>query len=112
VLRRNPESRWRRTPADLQVNADRQSALLSRAAPLVRPGGRLLYSVCTLTREETTAVAERFLAGHDDFQREDLREELPLSWRELFDEQGALRTLPHRHGGMDAFFAVAFRRLG
>jgi 16S rRNA (cytosine967-C5)-methyltransferase len=110
VLRRNPESRWRRTPADLQTNADRQSVLLSRAAPLVRPGGRLLYSVCTLSREETTEVAERFLAGHDDFQREDLREEVPPSWRELFDEQGALRTLPHRHGGMDAFFAVAFRR--
>lgn len=111
VLRRNPESRWRRTAEDLQANGDRQSILLSRAAPLVRPGGRLLYSVCTLASEETTAVAERFLAGHAGFQREDLREQAPSSWLELFDDQGALRTLPHRHGGMDAFFAVTFRRL-
>jgi 16S rRNA (cytosine967-C5)-methyltransferase len=110
VLRRNPESRWRRTPEDLQVNSERQSILLDRVAPLVRPGGRLLYSVCTLTREETTLVAERFLSNHAEFQREDLRELMPSSWRELFDEQGALRTLPHRHHGMDAFYAVSFRR--
>jgi 16S rRNA (cytosine967-C5)-methyltransferase len=94
----------------LQVNSERQSLLLDRVAPLVRPGGRLLYSVCTLTREETTLVTERFLSNHAEFQREDLRELMPSSWRELFDEQGALRTLPHRHHGMDAFYAVSFRR--
>jgi 16S rRNA (cytosine967-C5)-methyltransferase len=110
VLRRNPESRWRRTAEDLRANGERQSTLLNRAASLVRPGGRLLYSVCTLSSEETTAVAERFLAGHVGFEREDLRVQAPSSWRELFDEQGALRTLPHRHGGMDAFYAVSFRR--
>ncbi|MEZ4600871.1 MAG: 16S rRNA (cytosine(967)-C(5))-methyltransferase RsmB [Syntrophotaleaceae bacterium] len=110
VLRRNPESRWRRTPDDLRTNSERQSMLLDRVAPLVRLGGRLFYSVCTLAQEETTVVAERFLSGHGEFSREDLREQAPQSWQELFDEQGALRTFPHRHHGMDAFYAVSFRR--
>ncbi len=110
TLRRNPESRWRRQPADLSTNAERQLAILDRAAPLLRIGGRLLYSLCTFTREETDGVVQGFLAAHPEFQRIDLRSQVPSAWLELFDEQGTLRTWPHRHGGMDAFFAVAFRR--
>jgi 16S rRNA (cytosine967-C5)-methyltransferase len=57
-------------------------------------------------------VVDAFLAGHPDFDREDLRLSAPAGWQELFDDRGALRTFPHRHGGMDAFFAVRFRRRG
>jgi 16S rRNA (cytosine967-C5)-methyltransferase len=110
TLRRNPESRWRRQAADLKVNAERQLAILNRAAPLLRIGGRLVYSLCTFTQEETDGVVQHFLAAHPDFERIDLRLQVPDAWRELFDEQGALHTWPHRHGGMDAFFAVGFRR--
>lgn len=110
VLRRNPEIRWRRQPQDLPQLAALQRAILANVAPLVRPGGVLLYSVCTFTPEETEAVAESFLAAHPDFAREDLRAAAPPHWGELFDEKGTLRTFPHRHGGMDAFYAVRFRR--
>jgi 16S rRNA (cytosine967-C5)-methyltransferase len=110
TLRRNPESRWRRQPADLATNAERQLAILEQVAPLLRSGGRLLYSLCTFTKEETDGVVQRFLAGHPEFQRIDLRSQVTDAWQGLFDEQGALRTWPHRHGGMDAFFAVAFQR--
>lgn len=110
VMRRNPEIRWRRTREDMKINGDRQSMLLNRVAPLVKPGGRLLYSVCTMNSEETTAVRDRFLSAHCDFYQEDLREQVPPVWRELFDEQGALRTFPHHAHGMDAFFAVSFCR--
>jgi 16S rRNA (cytosine967-C5)-methyltransferase len=110
VLRRNPEIRWRRSEPEIAVFAELQRTLLSRAAPLVRPGGRLLYSLCTLTPEETDGVAAAFLAAHPDFTREDLRPEVPEHWQEMMDENGALRTLPHRHGGMDAFFAVRFKK--
>lgn len=112
TLRRNPESRWRRQPADLAINAERQLAILDRAAPLLRVGGRLVYSLCTFTQEETEGVVQSFLAAHPEFQRIDLRSQLPSPWSELIDEQGALRTWPHRHSGMDAFFAVAFKRRG
>ncbi|WP_305046436.1 16S rRNA (cytosine(967)-C(5))-methyltransferase RsmB [Geoalkalibacter sp.] len=110
VLRRNPEIRWRRAPRDLQELAALQGAILAAVAPLLRPGGVLLYSVCTFTNEETKEVIAAFLDAHGDFVREDLRPFAPPHWAELFDEQGALRTLPHRHDGMDAFWAVRMRK--
>jgi len=56
VLRRRPDARWRVQPQDVTQLAALQRALLTRAASAVRPGGRLVYSVCTLTRLETLAV--------------------------------------------------------
>ena len=56
VLRRRPDARWRVEPRDAAVLADLQRALLASAAAVVRPGGRLVYSVCTLSRIETLAV--------------------------------------------------------
>lgn len=106
VLRRNPESRWTRRPADIRTLAELQSKILDQVAPLLRPGGHLLYSVCTFTTAETDAVVADFLAKHPDFSREDLRQELADSMQELITDQGCLRSLPHRHDGMDAFFAV------
>jgi 16S rRNA (cytosine967-C5)-methyltransferase len=111
VLRRNPELRWRRREADIRELAARQLAILDNVAPLLRPGGRLLYSLCTLTPEETGGVVGRFLDTHPDFAAEDLRQCMPPGWEKLFDKSGSLRTLPHRHGGMDAFFAAAFKKL-
>ena len=109
VLRRNPEIRWRRTAADIAHMAEQQQAILANTAALVKPGGRLLYSVCTLTEEETDGVVQAFLAAHSDFVAEDLRESVPLAWRELFGEDGRLRTWLRSDAGMDAFFAVALR---
>jgi 16S rRNA (cytosine967-C5)-methyltransferase len=66
VLRRRPEARWRITEDAVPQLAGLQRELLAAAADLVRPGGRLVYSVCTLTRAETTSVdewAERALPG-------------------------------------------------
>jgi 16S rRNA (cytosine967-C5)-methyltransferase len=56
VLRRRPEARWRVSPGDVRDLAARQRELLASAATLVRPGGRLCYSVCTVTPEETVDV--------------------------------------------------------
>jgi len=110
VLRRNPEIRWRRTAADIAQMAEQQRAILANTATLVKPGGRLLYSVCTLTEEETDGVVQAFLATHPDFVADDLRESVPPAWRELFGEDGRLRTWRRADTGMDAFFAAALRR--
>ncbi len=56
VLRRRPDARWRMEPADVEELADLQRRLLTSAAHLVRPGGVLAYSVCTLTVDETIGV--------------------------------------------------------
>ena len=90
--------------------AELQRQLLENVAGLVRPGGLLLYSLCTLTPEETEGVVASFQVAHPEFVREDFRRTAPEGWRDLFDGTGALRTLPQRHGGMDAFFAVALRK--
>ena len=110
VLRRNPESRWNKSAVNLRELAALQQQLLGNVAPLVRSGGRLLYSVCTFSWAETDQQVTTFLADHPEFQLEDLREQTPREWAELFTEKGTLRSYPHRHAGMDAFFAARFRR--
>jgi 16S rRNA (cytosine967-C5)-methyltransferase len=106
VLRRNPESRWNRQAEDIRELAGVQQAILGQVAPLLRPGGHLLYSVCTFTAAETDDVVKAFLAAHPGFVLEDFRTLLPAEWLDLTTDSGCVRTLPHRHDGMDAFFAV------
>ncbi len=110
VLRRNPESRWNKSAVNIRELAALQPVLLANVAPLVRPGGKLLYSVCTFTAQETDEVVSRFLAENPQFALEDLRSHVPPGWTELLTESGCLRTFPHRHAGMDAFFAARFVR--
>ena len=109
VLRRNPEARWRLQPADVTVLAERQAMILHQAAALVKPGGRLVYAVCTVTPEETDRQVAAFLARHGDFSLQPLDELVPDSWRELLDAQGCLRSWPHRFG-LDGFFAARLVR--
>ena len=66
VLRRRPDARWRVLPDDVDRLAALQRRLLDGAADLVRPGGTLVYSVCTLTREETLGVDEWLASAHPE----------------------------------------------
>jgi 16S rRNA (cytosine967-C5)-methyltransferase len=65
---RNPHARWTTSIEDVRELAAVQSALLGHAAASVKTGGRLVYSVCTLTRSETAAVADGFEASHPEFE--------------------------------------------
>jgi len=110
TLRRNPEARWRLTPAEVATFPSRQLSLLVDYAPLVAVGGRLIYATCTLLAEENQRVVERFLAERSEF------EVFPL--KEIFGKERALSvgdgvTLdlrPDRHG-TDGFFAAILRRV-
>jgi len=64
---RRPDARWQTDPAGIPNRARMQEAILNNAARHVRPGGRLVYAVCTLTRQETMDVAERFSLTHPSF---------------------------------------------
>lgn len=106
TLRRNPEIRWRITPADIEDLARRQQELLFNAARAVKPGGRLIYSTCSVEREENEAVVKMFLENHvASFARARLAED------SLTDEQSEVRTWPHRDG-TDGFFISALARKG
>jgi 16S rRNA (cytosine967-C5)-methyltransferase len=110
VLRRNPEARWRLQPADIVVLAERQAMILNQAAQLVKPGGRLVYAVCTATAEETDRQVAAFLVRHPDFYLEPLANLVPDHWLVLLDAHGCLRTWPHCHG-LDGFFAARLARI-
>ncbi|PLX88905.1 MAG: 16S rRNA (cytosine(967)-C(5))-methyltransferase RsmB [Desulfuromonas sp.] len=110
VLRRNPETRWNRTTKDTKALAALQTQILDNIAPLVSPGGILLYSVCTFTTRETVDIVTRFLDEHKDFSLEPLATSVPPTWHELIGDDGMLHTYPHRHDDMDAFFAARLRR--
>jgi 16S rRNA (cytosine967-C5)-methyltransferase len=108
TLRRHPELRWRLGPEDVPRLAALQRAILHQVAPLVRPGGILVYAVCTLTREETDGVVADFLSTHPWFDVEPGQQVVPERARALFDSSGCLRTLPSSHG-VDGFFAARLR---
>lgn len=65
---RNPHARWTTTREDVKELAEIQKQLLSNVAPSIKPGGKLVYAVCTLTKSETTEVAEHFEQHHADFK--------------------------------------------
>ena len=65
---RNPHARWTTTAEDVAELSDVQANLLSRAALAVKPGGKLIYSVCTMTRAETEEVARAFTSTFPDFE--------------------------------------------
>ena len=66
VLRRRPDARWRVHPDDVVRLADLQRHLLDSALELVRPGGVVVYSVCTMTAAETTEIDQWLAAAHPD----------------------------------------------
>jgi 16S rRNA (cytosine967-C5)-methyltransferase len=65
---RNPQARWTTAPEDVTELAATQLALLTHVAGSLKPDGRLVYSVCTLTRRETTGVADAFTAAHPELE--------------------------------------------
>lgn len=101
--RRNPEARWRLTPAALERYTETQDRLLAIAAQLVRPGGRIVYVTCSLLDAEGPERVETFLVNHAGWRAEPLT--LPLG-----EECGrGIRLTPHRHG-TDGFFIARLSR--
>jgi 16S rRNA (cytosine967-C5)-methyltransferase len=110
VISRNPDTKWRKEKKDMERMAQLQRAILEGAAPLLLPGGRMLYVTCTLSREENEGVVSSFLENHRDLALEDLREEAPEWALNLIDDRGFFRSFPHIHG-MDGFFAASFTKI-
>jgi 16S rRNA (cytosine967-C5)-methyltransferase len=107
TLRRNPEIRWRLKALDITELAAKQNLILAHASEVVRPGGTLVYSTCSLEREENEAVVVDFMKEHAEFDQLSLPEtNQPV---DLATTMGALRTWPHRHD-VDGFYVCAFRR--
>ncbi|MGI9215550.1 MAG: RsmB/NOP family class I SAM-dependent RNA methyltransferase [Hydrogenophaga sp.] len=115
TLRRSPDLKWRQTPETVAALAELQQRILTSAARLLKPGGRLVYATCSPLPQEDEAVVAAFSAAHLDFQ--------PLSVAQLLAEAHVdqapalssgedgrfLRLWPHRHG-TDGFFAAVWQK--
>lgn len=108
TLRRNPDLKWRQTPASVEELVRKQASILEAAARLVKPGGRLVYATCSLLSEENDEIVQAFLAGRRDFELLDCAT-LLRAQRITLDTGVYLELLPHRHG-TDGFFAAAMQR--
>ncbi|MGH2979996.1 MAG: RsmB/NOP family class I SAM-dependent RNA methyltransferase, partial [Solirubrobacterales bacterium] len=96
TLQSRPDARWRKTPEQVQELRSLQQRILDSGAQAVGPGGRLVYSTCTISAPENEQQAQEFLARHPGF---------------VADAGGFVKTLPHRDR-TDGFFIAAFERHG
>jgi 16S rRNA (cytosine967-C5)-methyltransferase len=108
TLRRNPDLKWRQTPADIDELTAKQARIVASAATLLKPGGRLVYATCSVLPEENDAIVDAFLATHPDFVQRNAAAELAKAEVGL-DTGERLRLLPSRHG-CDGFFAAILER--
>jgi 16S rRNA (cytosine967-C5)-methyltransferase len=108
TLRRNPDAKWRVKAGDPARLAEIQRALVGNAAAVLRPGGTLVYSSCTVLAEENEEIARHFLRGSRDFAALP-KAALPDETQNVADPEGFLRTFPQIHD-TDGFFAARFER--
>jgi 16S rRNA (cytosine967-C5)-methyltransferase len=108
TVRRNPDLKFRQSPASVVEMRAKQASILRAAATLVKPGGRLVYATCSLLSEENEDIVASFLGDHPEFSA--------LNCSELLKQHGIaaeageyLRLWPHVHG-TDGFFAAVMER--
>jgi 16S rRNA (cytosine967-C5)-methyltransferase len=101
--RRNPEGRWRLTPERLDRLVALQTRLLDLGAPLVRPGGTLVYAVCSILAREGGGQTESFLGRHSSWTAQDALDGMGR-------RDGPGRLLTPGHDSTDGFFVARFER--
>ncbi len=119
TIRRHPDVQWTKKPGDIDQLAALQAKILARAAALVKPGGVLVYCVCSIEPEEGEAQIAALLRKDPDFKRVPIEAGECGVTPDLVTPEGDLRTLPchwpnddPRMAGLDGFFAARLRRQG
>jgi 16S rRNA (cytosine967-C5)-methyltransferase len=102
VMRRNPDTKWKRTLKDVLRLCAQQKKMLNAAANLVKPGGILLYAVCSCEPEENEQVITAFLQKRKDYSLDTTMEGIKTA-------DHFFKTYPEQH--MDGFFAARLKRL-
>lgn len=108
TLRSHPEAKWQKREQDIQRLSRLQKKIINRLGDYLKPGGVLVYSTCTLTREENEKVIENFLGSQRDFVLEEAAGYLPEQARSLTQGRYFL-ALPHKHN-TDGFFAARMKK--
>ncbi len=107
VMSEKPDVRYRVTPESVSELVTLQSNLLDAVCPYVKKGGTLVYSTCSVLKDENERQAEQFLARHPEFEVQRLPETIPEKYRQY--EQLGLQLLPNRDG-VEGFYMCRMRR--
>lgn len=111
TFRRHPDVLWAAAPGDIASLAEVQTRMLDSAAARVKPGGRLVYCVCSLESEEGEGQVRGFLARHPEFTLAPVTAGEGGAPAASVTPEGWLRILPHHlEGGIDGFFAARMVR--
>ena len=106
TLSKKPDIKWKKDLFDIRNLNAVQIKLLNKAASLVKVGGVIVYSTCSIEPEENFEIVKKFLAENPNFRFENAKERFPV---ELLDENGCIQTLPHIHKTDGAFAARLVR---
>ena len=111
VIRRKPDMKYTKSSEDSARLATIQQSILHETAQLLKPGGTLVYSTCTMDPTENQQVIHAFLQEHQDFEPDlSLNERLPKQVAP-FVQNGSVQILPH-YFGTDGFFICSMRKKG
>ena len=119
TIRRHPDIPYLKSDKDIAELASLQARLLDNAAALLKPGGTLVYSTCSLEPEEGESQIAGLMARNDAVRIEPIKRHEPFGDTEWAQASGVLRTFPFElrldtpeWSGMDGFFAARLRRIG
>ncbi|HQJ47308.1 MAG TPA: 16S rRNA (cytosine(967)-C(5))-methyltransferase RsmB, partial [Ignavibacteriaceae bacterium] len=107
TLSKKPDIKWKKDIFDLRKMTDNQLKFLSKASTLVKKGGVVVYSTCSIEPEENFEIVKKFIETHPDFKLESAKGKIADS---LVDENGCIQTFPHKHL-MDGAFAAKLVRI-
>ncbi len=109
VLRRHPEGKLFKDPSIISRSAKVQRQILDSVCDLLRPGGILVYSACTVEPEETTDILADFCQNHPEFHQDPVTPWVPATGQSLIQQEGNLCTVSPSFS-MDGFFAGRLRK--
>ncbi|MBN1300970.1 MAG: 16S rRNA (cytosine(967)-C(5))-methyltransferase RsmB [Melioribacteraceae bacterium] len=107
TLTKKPDIKWKRDIVDIRKLNISQSELLANGASLLKPGGCLVYSTCTIEPDENFEIIKKFLENNPNFE---LASAKSIFKDELIDENGCVQTYPHIHQ-IDGVFAAKLKRI-
>ncbi len=108
ILKRKPDIRYSKTPEDISEIAQLQKRLAAQAVRYIKEGGTLVYSTCTLSREENEEVA-RYIQEDLGLELSDIADTIPIKLRPFMKNKGSIHILPYA-ADTDGFFIACFKK--
>ncbi len=107
TLTKKPDIKWSKDSGDIRKLNELQMALIKKGSSLLRKGGYMVYSTCTIEPDENFEIVKKFLSSTVGYELVDIKKQIDNN---LLDQNGCIQTFPHIHG-IDGSFAAKIRRI-